>query len=418
MLWRTPKSRHEHGKAILKEHSVILPPSTWNFAGTSVANDRTVRFLSALGGASTSRVLNLFRISVDNADNPEYHEKPLFLSPAINKSFLLKHRTRADETYLFASPKSVATKIIIPFDATDLRAGGRSLFVDQRGYIDTLRAAGNYSPEKLERDMSVLRLLNAVPSLDPFLLREHLRNNEIDVSPAYFAISEGDQERMLNFVTQEMSQLIALAGSGGNEKSGNRLVTAMLSNQINEKLEPLRLTLGLTGNDFKEGVFSWRGFLYYKWSMGRFWPDVMSVLREINAITPHGAVTPEQKVFLQGVRRNIIEMVRDNGQHVNKSLAVYDASFHDLVANQTPKTFRDFLLSAPYMFLELGEKLGGISHIVSFWRYRFPQGTPSTVDAEELSAIFQDFSSGFGDKVKSGESSLIKRPVLIDTTAA
>jgi hypothetical protein len=382
-----------------------------------VASDRTVRFLSALGGASTSRVLNLFRIAADNASNEEYLQKPLFLSPIINKSFLVKHRTRADETYLFASPKAVATKIIIPFDATDLHAGGRSLFVDQRGYIDSLRTAGNYTPEKLERDMSVLRLLNAVPSLDPFLVREHLRNNEIDVSSAYFAISEGDQERMHNFVSQEMSQLVALAGNGGNEKSGNRLVTAMLSNQINEKLEPLRLTLGLTGNDFKEGVFSWRGFLYYKWSMGKFWPDVMSVLREINAITPHGPVTPEQKVFLQGVRRNIIEMVRDNGQHVNKSLSVYDASFHDLVANQTPKTFRDFLLSAPYMFLELGEKLGGISHIVSFWRYRFPQGSPSTVDAEELSAIFSDFSSGFGEKIK-GESSMIKRPVVIDTTAA
>ena len=120
---------------------------------------------------------------------------------------------------------------------------------------------------------------------------------------------------------------------------------------------------------------------------------------------------------LQAVRRNIIEMVRDNGQHVNKSLSVYDASFHDLVANQTPKTFRDFLLSAPYMFLELGEKLGGISHIVSFWRYRFPQGSPSTVDAEELSAIFADFSSGVGEKIK-GKSSMIKRPVVIDTTAA
>jgi hypothetical protein len=39
------------------------------------------------------------------------------------------------------------------------------------------------------------------------------------------------------------------------------------------------------------------------------------------------------------------------------------------------------------------------------------------VDAEELSAIFQDFLSGFGEKTKS-ESSLIKKPVVIDTTAA
>ena len=106
----------------------------------------------------------------------------------------------------------MATKIIIPFDPTDLRAGGRSLFVDQRGYAETLREAGNYNSDSLERDLSVLRLLNAVPSLDPFLLREHLRNNKIEVSPSYFAISEGDQERMHAFVSQEMSQLVDAGG--------------------------------------------------------------------------------------------------------------------------------------------------------------------------------------------------------------
>lgn len=380
-----------------------------------MANDRSVRFLSALGGASTSRVLNLFRIAADNVDNPEHQEKPLFVSPIINKAFLLKHRTRADETYLFASPRSVATKIIIPFDSTDLRAGGRSLFVDQRGYTEALREVGNYKSDALERDLSVLRMLNAVPSLDPFLLREHLRMNKIEVAPSYFAISEGDQERMHAFVSQEMSKLIALAG--GDSTSSGRLVSAMLSNEIDEKLEPLRLTLGLTGNDFREGVFSWRGFLYYKWSMGKFWPDVMGVLREINTIQPFGGLTPEQKVYLTAARRNIIAMVRDNGNHVNKALGVYDASFGDLVENQSPKTFRDFLLSAPYMFLELGEKLGAISHIVSFWRYRFPPGGPTYIDADELAAIFQDFSCGFGEKLL-GESSIIRKPMVIDTTAA
>ena len=64
----------------------------------------------------------------------------------------------------------------------------------------------------------------------------------------------------------------------------------------------------------------------------------------------------------------------------------------------------------------MGRNLGAISHIVSFWRYRFQTGSPK-VDAEEPSAIFQDFSSGFGEKIQ-GEDSLIKKPVVIDTTAA
>ena len=379
-----------------------------------MAVDRTVRFLHALGGASTSRVLNLGQVARNNKGNPEHAEKPLFRSPAINTAFIIKHRMRSDETYMFASARAVATKIIIPFDQADLRAGGRSLFIDQRGFTDSLRSAGNYTSENLERDLATLRLMNAIPSLDPFLLREHLRNNEIDVAPCYFAISAGDQERMHAFVSSELAKLITMASGGQKSDAGtDRMVAAMLSSKVDEKLEPLRLTLGLTGNDFREGVFSWRGFLYYKWSMESFWPDVMRVLREVKEIRPHGAIEAEQRAYLTQAKRSIIEMVRDNGAHVTKVLNIYDESFADLVAHQAPKTFRDFLLSAPYMFLELGEKMGAISHIVSFWRYRFPVGHPALIDAEELTTIFQDFTSGFADKVKE-EPSLIQQPQVIE----
>jgi hypothetical protein len=379
----------------------------------SLSNDRTVRFLHALGGATTSRVLNLGRIAKNNQDNPEHAEKPMFRSPIINTAFILKHRMRSDETYLFNSVRSVATKLIVPFDLNDLRAGGRSIFIEQRGFEDSLRQVGNYNSENLVRDLTVLRLMNTIPSLDPFLLREHLRNNDITVAPCYFEISASDQQRMHEFTASELSRLVQLASGSSTDGSTNPLVSALLSSQVDEKLEPLRMTLGLTGNDFREGVFSWRGFLYYKWSMNQFWPDVMKVLREVKEIRPHGAISPEQSAFLTSAKRSIIEMVRDNGQHVDKVLQVYDHSFQDLVANQAPKTFRDFLLSAPYMFLELGEKMGAISHIVSFWRYRFPPDLPKHIDAEELSIIFQDFTSGFGEANKA-DGLALKKPLVIE----
>ncbi len=379
-----------------------------------LSNDRSVRFLHALGGASTSRVLNLGQIARNNQDDPEHAAKPLFRSPPINTAFVLKHRMRSDETYMFNSVRSVATKIIVPFDLNDLRAGGRSIFIEQKGFVESLRSAGHYNAENLERDLVVLRLLNILPSLDPFLLREQLRDNEIEVAPCYFEISAGDQQRMHDYVAAELAKLIQLASGGSNvDGSTNRMVTALLSNKVDEKLEPLRMTLGLTGSDFREGVFSWRGFLYYKWSMDRFWPDVMSVLREVNQIQPHGPVSVNQRALLTSSRRSIIEMVRDYGKDVDKVLAIYNDSFRDLVAHQSPKTFRDFLLSAPYMFLELGEKMGAISHIVSFWRYRFPAGGPKHIDAEALSIIFQDFVGGFGERTKEAGPAL-QRPLVLE----
>ncbi|MES2256792.1 MAG: hypothetical protein V4559_17345 [Pseudomonadota bacterium] len=377
-----------------------------------MAVDRIVRFLCSLDGASTSRVLNLRHIARLNAGNPEHAGNPLFLSPVINTAFILKQRIRPDETYMFPTARSAGTKIIVPVDPSDLRAGGRSIFIDQRGFLETLREAGHYSDEKLERDMGVLRLLNAIPSLDPFLLREHLRANNIEVAACYFAISASDQERMHQFVSKELSQLVKLANGDNDDGSTGRMVTAMLSGQVNEKLEPLRMTLGLSDQDFREGAFGWRGLLYYKWATQDFWPGVMGVLREIKEIIPQGAISEQQRIFLVNTKRAIIEMVRDNNQHISKVLDIYDESFTELVASNSPNTFRGFLLSASSMFLDLGEKMGAISHIVSFWRYRFPKGQPVLIDAEELSIIFQDFTSGFAERTRD-VSSPIQRPKVI-----
>jgi hypothetical protein len=55
--------------------------------------------------------------------------------------------------------------------------------------------------------------------------------------------------------------------------------------------------------------------------------------------------------------------------------------------------FRDFLLKAPDMFMMLGERMGVISHIASFWRYRFPDLRSLNAPIEEVVDILQDFEA-------------------------
>ncbi|MBS0273084.1 MAG: hypothetical protein JSR55_01510 [Proteobacteria bacterium] len=364
------------------------------------AVDRSVRHLTGLGGASTSRVLNLMSIARNNVDNPDHKAKPLFISAALNRSILLRHRIRSDEIYMFATPRSVATKIIVPFDEQELRLGGRSFFVGQTGYSETLQQIGNYRDDHAAgRDEEVLRLIDSVPSLDPFLLREHLRINGFDVAGAYFEISLGDRKRMYEYVAKCIAGLIQRAAGGTSNSyafSTQKLVSALLSTEVDEKLEPLRHTLGLAGGDFREGVFSWRGFLYYKWSMTDFAPKIRSVLREVRSVRAGNTRSAEQGQYLTEARVRISEAVQQAGRDVAGTLKTYDDAYADLLDSSNPQAFRSFLLDAPRMFLELGEKTGALSHMASFWQYRFPKGQPPHVDAEELAVIFQGFESSFG----------------------
>ena len=126
----------------------------------AMSGDRSVRRLSALSTASSSRVLNLVAIAQANAENEGHRKAPLFVSPAFNHSLILKHRLRADEVDLFATRRALATKIIIPFERSDLKFGGRSLFVGQKGFDDLVQEVGNYRDQgDVKRDMDMMRMI-------------------------------------------------------------------------------------------------------------------------------------------------------------------------------------------------------------------------------------------------------------------
>ena len=361
--------------------------------------DRTFLSLAALSTASTSRVLNLLAISHTHGENKEFSGNPMFSSPVLNSAIILKHRLRADEVDLMQNSRCIGTKVIFPFEKTDLRCGGRSLLVGQKGYEELLREAGHYGERyDFEHDTKVLRLLDQVPSLDPFLLREHLRGNDICPDPHYFEISGFDQKRMFDYAVSEIRRLTDLAlGNSGRSRidATNRMVGALLSSEVDEKLEPLRATLQLPPEEFREGVFTWRGFIYYKWSLVDFWPDLLKALKQLKTIAPLRSMDEPQREFIASTRQAILAGAKKGSDDIKSIIKVYDTAYDSLITQHDPRQFREFLLAGPALFPEIGEKMGALSLVTSFWKYRFPEGAPRRVDCEELTAIFQDFSRGF-----------------------
>ena len=63
--------------------------------------DRTIRNLAHLGrSASTARVLNLLKIWFEHGYEPDWAERPVFQTLALNRSLIIKHRLRRDEVDL------------------------------------------------------------------------------------------------------------------------------------------------------------------------------------------------------------------------------------------------------------------------------------------------------------------------------
>jgi hypothetical protein len=252
---------------------------------------------------------------------------------------------------------------------------------------------------QLDRDVQVLQCLNQLPSLDPFLLREQLKGNGFTVAQCYFALSPADLAKMQSFVAAEIHKLISMAYQGVGGASENytaKLVSALLSTEVDERLEPLRRTLMLEGEAYREGVFSWRGFLYYKWVLQSLQPNLKKVVEEMSSMTVAGPSDPEALHYLQGARSRLQRSIINQLRHIAQSLRVYDEAFRALTVQGNPKSFVQFLRQAPTMFIDLGERIGVASHIASFWRYRFPAGSRVRAPIDEAAEIFKDFEFGLG----------------------
>ncbi len=166
--------------------------------------DRTIRSLVALSeSASTARVLNLTATLRSAAEDPSLTEKPFFLNRILNASIIVKHRIRPHEAELFSKPRATATKIMAPIDVGDLKLGARFLMVGQKDFDQSADEMFGQAVKPGSRDRQVLELIDELPSLDPFLVREHLKRHGIEPARGYFAISDADVERMHVFVRAE-----------------------------------------------------------------------------------------------------------------------------------------------------------------------------------------------------------------------
>lgn len=363
-----------------------------------MSGDRTVRRLTALEqSASTSRVLNL--LSTHRRAEADVAEAPMFENRLLDRSIILKHRLRPHEYVDFDLPRATVTKLLIPIDPSDLKLGARFAFYGQRDFEAVVGAVAGCDLSRGSRDRQVLELIDSLPSLDPFLLREQLKRNGFTPARAYFNISDADVLRMHELVRNEVRALAALSDSGdGDRIHAARLVEKLLASDTDAAFEPLKNTLKLSDREHQDGLFSWRGFLYYKWALGDLVQPMHAVSGEIARLSPRGPRDREASAYLPEARSRVRTAIGEVYSSAEDMLRAYDNAYAALTCEGRPAAFRDFLRSAPARFVALGERVGALQHVISFWRYRFPPGKPGLVSPSELMDLLLDFedSMAFG----------------------
>ncbi|ESQ84823.1 hypothetical protein AEAC466_07130 [Asticcacaulis sp. AC466] len=365
---------------------------------------REIRNLANLNRTwSSCRVLNLAKLYTAYNENEDYIAKPMFEHSALNRAVILKHTLRLDERDLFPNGRRTVTKIILPYDPYDLKLGGRSFFYRQTQFETLMRSYLGIEDLGKNRDARILRCIDELPSLDPFLLREHLDKAGFNPSGVYFQISAADLKAMTAFTAREIENLVNIAFGGTKGGGATKLGNKILSDKLNQTLAPLQETLHMSDEEFQEGIMCWRGFLYYKWCHVELQDGLREVLAGIGSHRISGTYDDHLRTYLRKARpriaRAIIGMIND----AKETLTHYDDVYTALATRGDPEPFRQFLLFGSELFVELGQKIGTLNHIASFWRFRMARlnkkGVKPLQDIE-FADILMDFEAGLFNVMK------------------
>lgn len=365
---------------------------------------RDVRPLERLEkSASSTRVLNLYSVH-RNARDPEtiaaLEAKPLFTNSTLNRSIILKHRVRPDERDLFDGPVGNVTKILVPLDRLDLKVGASTLFMGQKRYAQTAENLFTDDFLKNTRDQAILQILDELPSLDPFLLRERMKRENHDIALEYFPISEADGVRMRAFVHAEVARLVGMSGAVATPSGRNqvdRMVDKIMSTSPEEAFAPLKAALRMSDHDYQEGLFAWRGFLYYKWQLSQMFDQLKDLVEAMRTLKPAGRMTTDERMAIASTVKTITRGVSFTARQASESIRLYDTAYLAMIEDEDPRPFREFLFKAPSLFQKMGTGIGGLQHVVSFWNFRFGSSKAKLPEVEEYLDILTDFVASLPD---------------------
>jgi hypothetical protein len=338
----------------------------------TLAADQLRRRLSA----GSSRVFDCERLHAAVLKDGGTPEQYLFQKQDLNRVIYIKEPL-TDQSMIEEAEKPIGTKLYFAYNERDAYEGERSIFIGDR----TLRTALHFhagidpddSSDAFSRDMRVLRALEELPSLDPFLLKDRMQVEGIDVHEGYFEISEAEFARVRDFVMARFRPMIELAfqdmGQADTAVHLRTLVDKLWGAKDMDGLAPIVKAMQLNLEEAPSIFYAWKGVIYYDYlysTQQDRWKDYAAFLGRDTV--PTDVVPKSNRDDLAGLVMMVRSLYKQRWMRVRKILLDYNHAYDALFKkHKSPAPFIDFLRASPQHFFDLGDCISSIDHAVEVW---------------------------------------------------
>lgn len=311
------------------------------------------------------------------ADAPAASAKLLFDSRALNFSIFIKEPAKTKLGMFAPAPgKTLRTRLYFPYNRERPVEGGVSIDSRDPRLDEALQNVAGLDrknrPDSYDHDKKILRILDELPSLDPFLLKDRFRQANMEVPEPYLHIQLQEWDAIRSFVHNQfrvVAHVIFPSDDSQMDEKAEQLTQQLWDLRDLEHLSALTKVFGLDPARTEEIFYSWKGVIYYDYEYERLRPLISALFAWFDqGSVPKDFCKPEVERELDRSRTLIKNHMKGAIAETEKHLKLYHKSF-DLFFKErkTASDFVAFLQSAPRNFYALGESLSKLSHSVVLW---------------------------------------------------
>jgi hypothetical protein len=324
-------------------------------------------YLKPMLDVGTPRVLNC-NVITQRILAKDPNAKTFFRCKPLNNLVLIK------DTDPQSRASSIGTKLYFPFNEHDIYEGGRTIFVHDTGSEQALKdnfGEGALPKDLLAEDIRVMKILDRLPSLDPFLLKDVFINEKIEMNPAYFEVAKELWDQIELYILQGFEPLAkaAFPDALSSDEVARKLIEKIWEGRDLEALKPLILAFRLPAGHELESFAAWKGIIFYGFEHQRAvssMADITAWLKEVKI--PTAAVTGAERAEVVATLETAKTRLQEEWGAAERVLAEYQDAYDKMFKYRTGSAdFLKFLQNSSKAYWTLGNSLGKTGHAFYCW---------------------------------------------------
>lgn len=333
------------------------------------------RYLKPMLDAGSSRVFNCNDISRKLAREPSEKSK-FFAIPRLHSLVLIKETDIHDARRPASKNPIVSTKLYFPYNGDDVYEGGRSVFLHHPQLISVLReqlglGSATVTQEQILRDLKILRILDRLPSLDGFLMRNALEQENIAVGDGYFEIPEEERVAIVQYIRTKLEPLVQAAFGHESATTGkvSQLIDKLWEAKDKEALRPLIEAFRFPEDEALTIFGSWNGITYYTFEYARAKERRESFARWLrDDAIPRNFATEKDLGHIGGLLKQTVQRLRHHWSAVEDISRKYETLYaRFLTESGGVADFISFLRGSRALYWRMGDSLSKMNHAIHCW---------------------------------------------------